>query len=104
MLGPRRTRVLGEPAASFLYLAAGLAFRFAWIEAGQASARDDEAVALMARGRVTADERLRTGSERRTLSKFRRPRARAAVALRLWSDTIGRASLLTERLLRRAAP
>jgi hypothetical protein len=35
--------------ASVLYLAAGLAFRFAWVEAGKASARDHEAVAVMAR-------------------------------------------------------
>ena len=36
-------------AASGLYLAAGLAFRHAWVAAGKASAADDEAVALMAR-------------------------------------------------------
>jgi formate-dependent nitrite reductase membrane component NrfD len=35
--------------ASALYLAAGLAFRYAWVEAGKASARDDEAVALVGR-------------------------------------------------------
>jgi formate-dependent nitrite reductase membrane component NrfD len=35
--------------ASVLYLAAGLAFRYAWVEAGKISARDDEAVALMSR-------------------------------------------------------
>ena len=35
--------------ASVLYLAAGLAFRFAWVGAGRTSAQDDEAVALMAR-------------------------------------------------------
>ena len=45
--------------ASGLYLAGGLAFRFAWIEAGRVSARDDEAVARMARtrgGGVTREE------------------------------------------------
>ena len=36
-------------AASALYLLAALAFRFGWVEAGKASARDDEAVARMAR-------------------------------------------------------
>ena len=35
--------------ASVLYLLAALAYRFAWVEAGPASARDDEANALMAR-------------------------------------------------------
>lgn len=38
-----------QNAASILYLAGGLAFRLAWVQAGEASARDDEAVALMAR-------------------------------------------------------
>ena len=36
-------------AASVLYLLAGLLFRYAWVEAGPASARDDRAVAEMAR-------------------------------------------------------
>jgi hypothetical protein len=35
--------------ASVLYLSAGLAFRFAWVHAGRASAGDDEAVARAAR-------------------------------------------------------
>jgi formate-dependent nitrite reductase membrane component NrfD len=35
--------------ASVLYLASGLAFRYAWVEAGKASAGDDEHVALMSR-------------------------------------------------------
>ena len=75
VLGRRRPRTPVEHVASVLYLAGGLAFRFAWVEAGKASARDDEAVALMARGRATADERLRSGTERRALSDDRPPRA-----------------------------
>jgi hypothetical protein len=35
--------------ASVLYLLGGLSFRFAWVEAGRVSARDDESVARMAR-------------------------------------------------------
>jgi formate-dependent nitrite reductase membrane component NrfD len=45
----------GRPAhdvASILYLLAGLLFRFAWVGAGKLSARDDESVARMARGRT----------------------------------------------------
>jgi hypothetical protein len=34
-----------------MYLAGGLAFRYAWVYAGKASAGDDAAVAAMARGR-----------------------------------------------------
>jgi formate-dependent nitrite reductase membrane component NrfD len=46
-----RARV-GTPAhhvASVLYLAGGLGFRYAWVAAGRGSARDDEAVAQVAR-------------------------------------------------------
>jgi hypothetical protein len=48
-------RRLGAPAhhvASALYLAAGLAFRYGWVEAGKASARDHEVAAAVARGRT----------------------------------------------------
>jgi formate-dependent nitrite reductase membrane component NrfD len=47
-----------QHAASACYLAGGLAFRFAWVEAGKASARDDEAVARTARGKITVEDRL----------------------------------------------
>lgn len=101
LLGSRRLGPLGQNVASVLYLAGGLAFRYAWLEAGKASARDDEAVALMARGRVTADERLRQRTEQRTLSDDRPPAAGTALAApRAWSRAVGRASLLVESLLR----
>jgi formate-dependent nitrite reductase membrane component NrfD len=98
-----RSRRPAQNVASVLYLAGGLAFRFAWVEAGKASARDDEAVALMARGRLTADERLRAHTERRVLSEDRPPLAVGGPAktLRAWSATVGRASLLIERLVTR---
>jgi hypothetical protein len=52
-LALRAARKRGGPwvhhLASALYLLAGLGFRFAWVEAGAASANDDEAVALTAR-------------------------------------------------------
>jgi hypothetical protein len=38
-----------EHVASVVYLSAGLAFRYAWVRSGPASARDDRAVARMAR-------------------------------------------------------
>lgn len=104
LLGRRPVGPPGQNVASVLYLAGGLAFRYAWLEAGRASARDNEAVALMARGKVTADERLRAGTERRVLSEDRPPAAAGAAvrAARAWSRTVGRASLLAERLLRPA--
>jgi hypothetical protein len=98
-----RARRPAQNLASVLYLAGGLAFRLAWVEGGKASAGDDEAVALMARGRVTADERLRVGSERRAISEEREPvlDRGPARALRAWSATVGKASLLAERLISR---
>ncbi|HWF36487.1 MAG TPA: NrfD/PsrC family molybdoenzyme membrane anchor subunit [Solirubrobacteraceae bacterium] len=101
-----RARRPAQNLASLLYLGGGLAYRFAWIEAGRASARDDEAVALMARGRVTADEPLRVGTEQRALSEDRPPLGDTGPVklLRAWSATIGWASLTVERLLTRARP
>ena len=46
-----RRRPPAQHLASVLYLAAGLMFRYAWVGAGPASARDDEVVAEMARSR-----------------------------------------------------
>jgi formate-dependent nitrite reductase membrane component NrfD len=92
-----------QNAASLAYLAGGLAFRLAWVQAGRASARDDEAVALMARGKLTMDERVRTTTEQRIVSDDRTPLAvdPSTRVLRLWSRSVGRASLLVERLVRR---
>jgi formate-dependent nitrite reductase membrane component NrfD len=102
LLGVRRTTPRGQHVASILYLAGGLVFRFAWIEAGKASARDDEAVAMMARGSVTADERLRRRTERRTVSEDRAPRTSgpALAAARAWSGAVRRTSLMVERVRR----
>jgi formate-dependent nitrite reductase membrane component NrfD len=47
-LRPRLGR-RGHDVASVLYLAGGLAFRYAWVAAGHNSATDDKAVARMAR-------------------------------------------------------
>ena len=58
-LALRLARKPGGPAthhvASLLYLAAGLMFRFAWVESGPPSARDDRVVAEMARSRRYGD-------------------------------------------------
>ncbi len=58
-LGLRLARARGGPAthhvASVLYLAAGLMFRYAWVGAGPPSARNDRAVAEMARSRRHGD-------------------------------------------------
>jgi hypothetical protein len=62
LLAQGARRFLGRrshDAASVMYLAAALLFRFAWVGAGKQSARDDLAVAKAARGRATVEDRLR---------------------------------------------
>jgi formate-dependent nitrite reductase membrane component NrfD len=87
-LAGERTHV----ASSGLYLAGGLAFRYAWVEVGRVSARDDEAVSAVARGAGAPNER-------RELSHARTP-GRTAPAL-AWTETVRRVSLFAERALRR---
>ena len=95
-LGPRAHHV-----ASCCYLGAGLAFRYAWVTAGRISARDDEAVARMARGAVTTDDVLFGKARRRLASSTRAPHG-AGVAAARYAELIRRASLLTERVLGRS--
>jgi hypothetical protein len=89
--------------ASVLYLLGGLAFRYAWVGAGQTSARDHEAVALTARGRATVEEATLDAprSDRRggAVEADRRPRSGPQ---RLYSEAVGRTSLAIEGLVRRA--
>ena len=82
-------------ATGVLYLAGGLAFRIAWVEAGKGSARDDEAVALTARDKGTSRAGVIASADRVPLT------GGPATALRHWSRAVGRASLAVERLLRR---
>jgi hypothetical protein len=91
-----------QHAASVCYLAGGLAFRFAWVEAGKASARDDEAVARTARGKVTVEDRLgHPPRAARAVSREHRPLGGPSRALaRAWTETMRRASLLVEGVLR----
>jgi hypothetical protein len=100
-----RDRLAPVPAqhlASACYLAGGLAFRFAWVQAGKASAADHEAVALTARGQVTVDDRIRPPRRARMPTRERRPVAGWATALgRGWTEAVRRASLAVEGALRR---
>ncbi|MEJ7717840.1 MAG: NrfD/PsrC family molybdoenzyme membrane anchor subunit [Thermoleophilaceae bacterium] len=54
-LARRRAGPKAHHLASVLYLVGGLAFRYAWVRAGDASAHDDEAVALANRGSTARD-------------------------------------------------
>lgn len=92
-LARRRLGPGAHHAASLLYLGGGLAFRYAWVEAGKASARDDEAVAEAGRG----------GSRR--MASAARPPVGAGHRLRgAYPELVRRASLLAERLVRRGGP
>jgi formate-dependent nitrite reductase membrane component NrfD len=55
-LAQKRLPAWVQHAASVGYLTAGLMFRYAWVGAGKRSARDDEAVARMARAYGTRAE------------------------------------------------
>jgi formate-dependent nitrite reductase membrane component NrfD len=76
--------------ASGLYLAGGLLFRFAWVYAGKASARDHEAVVALAR----------SGPGARSVDSVARAPARVP-GRRVWSEAVRRVSLAVEAALQR---
>ena len=96
-LGPRAHHV-----ASVLYLGGGLLFRYAWVEAGRASANDHEAVAGMARsaGRTQGGDLFERRGRRR-VSLGRRVSVGRRNPAALYADAVRRMSLLAERLTRR---
>jgi Polysulphide reductase, NrfD len=94
--GPLGSRA--HDVAGCCYLGAGLAFRYAWVGAGRASAHDDEAVARMVRATVSADNRPSGRPRRRRLASSTRA-PRGAGAARTYAELVRRASLLAERLL-----
>ncbi len=95
-------RRLVQNLSSLLYLTGGLGFRVAWVQAGKASALDDETVAATARTRPNRDGgSTPTGAEERIVSQARPSLASGGTArqlARVWSRAIGGASLLTELL------
>ena len=92
-------RELGDAAASATYLAAGLAVRIAWIEAGKASAKDDESAAARGRGVRDPSDGAHESVEPRLPSTSRLP-LRVRDAGRAWSETVRRLSLAMERGVR----
>jgi formate-dependent nitrite reductase membrane component NrfD len=100
MLGRRagpRTRDL----ASAMYLAAGLAFRYAWVSAGRASAADDATVAAMGRGRRALHDDREEPRQPRAVSARRHPLPIPDAARRAYGEAVARTSLAIERRLRR---
>jgi formate-dependent nitrite reductase membrane component NrfD len=97
----RRTGQREGDLASILYLAAGLAFRLAWVYAGRTSATDDAAVAAMARGRRALHDDQQQPWQERALSTRRSPLPIPDVVRRTYSEAVRRSSLAIERRLRR---
>jgi formate-dependent nitrite reductase membrane component NrfD len=89
-LASRRRRARLQDLGSVLYLAGGLAFRIAWVQAGRVSARDDEAVAAMARGPRSAAREVSTQRTPVPLGGLRR----------IWGEAVRRTSLAVEQALR----
>ena len=94
--GPR-----ADDLSSVMYLAAGLAFRYAWVYAGRASATDDAAVAAMARGRPVLHAKPEAQRQSRALSSRRSPLPVPSTVHRAYGEAVRRTSLVIERLVRR---
>jgi formate-dependent nitrite reductase membrane component NrfD len=86
----RRGRPSLENVSSVLYLAGGLAFRYAWVYGGKASAAHHEAAAEM--GREGPETTRATSSERMPLP--------ASGIRRTWGEAVRRISLVLERTVR----
>jgi formate-dependent nitrite reductase membrane component NrfD len=97
----RRSGPREHELASFMYLAAGLAFRLAWVSAGKASATDDEVVAAMSRDRRAPHDDHRRAWQQRALSARRSPLPLPEAARRAYGEAVRRTSLAIERRLRR---
>jgi hypothetical protein len=93
----RRTGPREHDLASAMYLAAGLAFRFAWVYAGKASAANDAAVAAMGRGRRSLHDDREDPPQRRAPSTRRRPLPLPDDARRAYGEAVRRTSLAIER-------
>jgi hypothetical protein len=96
----RRIDRRAHNVASLLYMAGGLAFRYAWVSAGKASAAHQEGVAAMGRGRLTLEDEIERKRGPRRVASTRRPLP-AAGAQRAWGEVVRRASLIVEQLVRR---
>jgi formate-dependent nitrite reductase membrane component NrfD len=101
-LAARRAGPRAHDLASVLYLLGGLAFRFAWVDSGKASAAHHEGVAAMGRGRLTLDDEIERQRGPRWVASSRRPLAIAPLQ-RAWSETVRRMSLVVERLVRQSS-
>jgi hypothetical protein len=100
-LAERRMGAREHDLASAMYLLGGLAFRFAWVYAGKASAADDAAVAAMGRDRRALHDPSEEPHTPRAQSTPRAPLPLPDAARRAYGEAVRRASLAIERRLRR---
>jgi hypothetical protein len=96
----RRVGPWAHDVASVLYMLGGMAFRFAWVEAGKASAAHDEAAAAMGRGRLTLEDEVERQRGPRWAASSRHP-LHASGLWRVWGEGVRRTSLVVEQLVRR---
>jgi hypothetical protein len=94
--GPRE-----HDLASVMYLAAGLLFRLAWVDAGRASAKDDKAVAAMARDRGGPHDDHQRAWQGRAPSSRRSPLPFPDAVRRAYGEAIRLTSLAIQRRVRR---
>lgn len=95
----RRVPPAVHDIASVLYLLGALAFRYAWVEAGKASAADHPSSAALGRGRRDLEIGVEVPGGGRLMSRQRRP-LHLGPARRVWGEGVRRTSLLAERILR----
>ncbi len=86
--------------ASILYLLGALAFRYAWVEAGKASALDHASVAATARGRRALEDQTEVPRGPKLVSAQRRA-PRSESLRRSYAEAVRRVSLAVEAQIRR---
>ena len=91
-----------DDVSSIMYLIAGLAFRYAWIHAGAASAADDAAAAAMGRGQEVLYSGQGERRQSRARSSRKSPLPVPPAVQRGYGEAVGRTSLAIERLVPRS--
>ena len=97
-LAARWASPIVRDVASGLFLGGALAFRFAWVQAGKASAADHPSVVAMARGRRGLGDLTLVPSGSRMLTRLHSPIGSGRLR-RTWTEAVRRASLFAERRL-----
>jgi formate-dependent nitrite reductase membrane component NrfD len=84
--------------ASVLFLAGALTFRYAWMEAGKASATHDPSLVALGRGRQGQEDLTEVPAESRRITRPRRPLGPDTIK-HVWGEAARRTSLAVEGVL-----